>query len=328
MAFFRSDAEIEHGPAVALHIAWCELTADLGTEGWAQQVVPLDQEAGPQGWFAYLAKHAGRGLAHYQRDRAQLPEGWQTSGRMWGKRGAWPTSVRELDVPHVALDRIRRAVHAYELSKLRTRLRRAELYGDDHKARSIRRLVGKVKRFRQKGDRVRSHLQGVKEWLPLPVQDRILVWACEGTCGARPWPLKPSAACAPPEMASRPPPPSSPSQPIETAATSLSSSARHLDAPVPEAQRPLDVPQLLTRAGLSRAQLGIPEPADLPPRDPRDRPITRRIPLGTRNGLPHVFVDTPSTQALHAWATLHPEEERDPYADLAERCPEAFPDGL
>lgn len=45
--------------------------------------------AGPTGWAAYCAKHSGRSAAHYQ--RGGMPDGWETSGRLWGhSRFGWP----------------------------------------------------------------------------------------------------------------------------------------------------------------------------------------------------------------------------------------------
>lgn len=41
------------------------------------------------GLVRYLARHQGRGRAHYQRDLANLPAGWEVSGRTWGYFGAW-----------------------------------------------------------------------------------------------------------------------------------------------------------------------------------------------------------------------------------------------
>jgi hypothetical protein len=43
------------------------------------------------GWNQYVAKHAARGVQHYQRSPENIPAEWKgTTGRMWGKRGLWP----------------------------------------------------------------------------------------------------------------------------------------------------------------------------------------------------------------------------------------------
>lgn len=45
------------------------------------------------GWAQYVAKHAARGVQHYQRSPENIPEQWQgRTGRMWGYRGVWPVS--------------------------------------------------------------------------------------------------------------------------------------------------------------------------------------------------------------------------------------------
>jgi hypothetical protein len=45
------------------------------------------------GWAQYVAKHAARGVRHYQRSPENIPAHWKgTTGRMWGKRGDWPVS--------------------------------------------------------------------------------------------------------------------------------------------------------------------------------------------------------------------------------------------
>lgn len=45
------------------------------------------------GWGQYVAKHAARGVQHYQRSPENIPKPWQgKTGRMWGYRGDWPLS--------------------------------------------------------------------------------------------------------------------------------------------------------------------------------------------------------------------------------------------
>lgn len=68
--------------------AWVELAEKYGAQHRGQHARIID---GPIGWFQYLAKHAARGVKHYQRNAANIPEGWQTkTGRVWGKAGEWP----------------------------------------------------------------------------------------------------------------------------------------------------------------------------------------------------------------------------------------------
>lgn len=77
-------------------LAWLEV-AD--SSGWpvspsAQHIVPI---SGVDGWLQYVSKHASRGVTHYQ--HLGKPEGWSTTGKLWGKGGDWPSeSVQELEL--------------------------------------------------------------------------------------------------------------------------------------------------------------------------------------------------------------------------------------
>ncbi|MDW3810875.1 hypothetical protein [Klebsiella pneumoniae] len=46
----------------------------------SQHVVPITDM---QGWFMYLAKHAGRSETHYQRNPEFVPAGWAKTGRVF-----------------------------------------------------------------------------------------------------------------------------------------------------------------------------------------------------------------------------------------------------
>lgn len=77
----------------ALLLAWLEV-ADAN--GWpvnvnGQHIVPIK---GASGWLQYVSKHAARGVVHYQREGA--PEGWETTGRLWGYGGDWPVEDEEV----------------------------------------------------------------------------------------------------------------------------------------------------------------------------------------------------------------------------------------
>lgn len=69
--------------------AWVAVAERFGASLRGQHARSID---GPVGWFQYLAKHAARGVKHYQRSIDNVPEGWQQkTGRVWGKSGDWPT---------------------------------------------------------------------------------------------------------------------------------------------------------------------------------------------------------------------------------------------
>jgi len=85
----------------------------------AQYVATMDNI---DGWFEYLAKHAVRGVRHYQRAKAtNLPEGWASStGRLWGHVGDWPrTEPVEFELPDSAGYRVRRWLRGYCIAKAR-----------------------------------------------------------------------------------------------------------------------------------------------------------------------------------------------------------------
>lgn len=72
-----------------LALAWLRICQSRGWDAtWrAQTVEPLHDV---DGWLKYVAKHSARGVDHYQRDTP--PEGWVTTGRLWGRGGDWPVA--------------------------------------------------------------------------------------------------------------------------------------------------------------------------------------------------------------------------------------------
>lgn len=66
---------------------WLEVAAAYHPSDISQHVVVVN---GLGGWFEYMAKHATRGVRHYQ--RSAIPSGWLKSGRVWGYRGKPPRS--------------------------------------------------------------------------------------------------------------------------------------------------------------------------------------------------------------------------------------------
>ena len=138
--------------------AWLFVAAPFGAKRPGQHVAPIVDEVG---WFKYLAKHAVRGLHHYQRNRANIPAGWKKTGRMWGKSGDWPTrefARIELDKP---------GFYAFRRIVRRWRLADARRAGDARRIRSARRML-------QCSDPVVCELRGVSEWIGEPMQDAIL----------------------------------------------------------------------------------------------------------------------------------------------------------
>lgn len=132
---------------------WCDV-ADGGARPLAQTVKPI---SGLRGWLQYVAKHAARGVKHYQRSFASIPEAWRgRTGRMWGHRGWWPLAPEqkiylaghEGDGSFFAF---RRLVRSWRIAD-------ARLSGEPRRIVSARRML-------KCGDRRRSALRGVSEWI-------------------------------------------------------------------------------------------------------------------------------------------------------------------
>lgn len=113
----------------ALKLWWQDLALDYGVGIQSQHVANI---TGVGGWFEYLTKHSARGVAHAQREG--MPDGWQKSGRLWGKVGEWPVQPEiEAQVPLPVAITFRRLVASWKVAQARSLLVRAQHYGDSPK---------------------------------------------------------------------------------------------------------------------------------------------------------------------------------------------------
>lgn len=87
VAYFPA-AEINYPARIISH--WCQIAHKYTAAVWSQNCKHITDSLG---WLQYLAKHASRGAAHYQRSAENIPSGWTKTGRIWGKWGDW--DVRE-----------------------------------------------------------------------------------------------------------------------------------------------------------------------------------------------------------------------------------------
>lgn len=142
-----------------LAVQWLEVCDAFGYEAsWkSQDCKAID---GPLGWLKYLAKHASRGAAHYQ--RRGHPEGWDKTGRMWGHAGDWPVSEPvELDgLNNREFWRLRRLVRNWSRNQ-------AAAAGDWDRLRYLR-SAGRPDNAHQ------SRFMGVSEWIPESVSLRLV----------------------------------------------------------------------------------------------------------------------------------------------------------
>ena len=147
------------GVGPALLVEWLEVCR---RRGWTASIRSQDVKRidGAVGWLQYLSKHAGRSAAHYQRQG--MPEGWTSSGRLWGHVGDWPVGTPvEARLTGAEAVRLRRLIDQYQRARARAEGDRArELY--------IRR------RRRVETDPYRSRVLGVSEWVPEHVTTRLL----------------------------------------------------------------------------------------------------------------------------------------------------------
>ena len=152
---FFGDADI----AVRCEIleAWLSAASEYGPRASGQHIAPIYDA---RGWSEYVSKHAARGINHYQRNPDYLPPGWRgITGRMWGKRGQWPTAAAEsLRMSLPAWYRIRRMVRSWRKAK----------------ARKEGRGIASARRMLRCPDEKRSRVHGWSEWPPAEVTLRFV----------------------------------------------------------------------------------------------------------------------------------------------------------
>lgn len=110
----------------ALKLWWSEISGQYGAQVGGQHVADV---TGVGGWFEYLTKHSGRGVAHYQ--RSGIPEGWESSGRLWGRVGDWPIEPPiEVELTVTQHVHLRRLFRSWRVARARALLVRAQRFGD------------------------------------------------------------------------------------------------------------------------------------------------------------------------------------------------------
>lgn len=159
---------------------WVGLASKYGAGTKGQHLGQID---GPLGWLEYLSKHAARGVAHYQ--RAGKPEGWETTGRLWGYLGQWPiVEPLEVNVTRDEFYRFRRLVRAWRLADARSELKVAApgLSGELQRRQARRRIVS-ARRMLQHPDPDLSRLRGVSEWIPEDLGLKLLTLVADESAG-------------------------------------------------------------------------------------------------------------------------------------------------
>lgn len=133
-------------------------------------------------WLRYMAKHASRGVGHYQRQAESIPETWQTTGQMWGKLGDdWPLHSEKHDIPTWAFHHLRRQVRRL----VRSRAVRLIAKGTPDQVRQgeamLAYLAGLKRRPCKDGKPISvaawvelSTRLGISEWMPLELSSQLL----------------------------------------------------------------------------------------------------------------------------------------------------------
>lgn len=155
---------------------WLQLTSETyGALDYSQHVTPIYDVVG---WNQYVSKHAARGLNHYQRNPANIPEGWREigTGRMWGylatKADPWPlVEASAVDMPMRAFWILRRIIRGYRLADARAALAKAK---DHAQARTARRRIVQARGMLSSANEKLTVVRGVSEWLPQDAALRVL----------------------------------------------------------------------------------------------------------------------------------------------------------
>lgn len=167
---------------------WLELTSSSGASDRGQFITPITDAVG---WFKYLAKHASRGVSHYQRNPMNIPPEWRKkTGRVWGKTGDWP--VRDaiaVELDDQAYFALRRLLKHWRHADARASVpesvslavrKQPELSAcPPHvqlRASGALRRVVQARRMLTCGCPRLSAVRGASEWLPEEVQLIALDW--------------------------------------------------------------------------------------------------------------------------------------------------------
>lgn len=132
-------------------------------------VITVDGErvpAHPERVLMYLAKHAARSVAHYQRQIENMPEDWQyRSGRVWGHdRGLPLREQQDFETDYSTFWTFRRLVRRWRLAEARS------IKDADRRRTAIVQARGSLKCGRPDV----SPYRGISAWVPASVASALL----------------------------------------------------------------------------------------------------------------------------------------------------------
>lgn len=153
---------------------WCEIAAAYGA-GPMGQHVRIEDGSINVAWFKYMSKHASRSAHHYQRQAELVPEGWQSTGRMWGKIGAgWPTHSETHEIDDWAFFALRRQVRRLRRSQALCEIRKGIEWGNLVQQKSGLSTLRYLRSHKRIVDPARSATVPISEWVSSDVAMHIL----------------------------------------------------------------------------------------------------------------------------------------------------------
>lgn len=147
----------------AIASSWLAVAAEHGAQPQSQVIRTIE---GEDGWLRYLAKHCGRGVAHYQRADSNIPAAWQGStGRLWGYNGDWRyNEVAEERLSQRGFFVLRRLLQRWRLADARTRLL------------APRAAIVAARRMLLGPSREVCETRGCSEWLHMDAAGLMIAW--------------------------------------------------------------------------------------------------------------------------------------------------------
>ena len=136
--------------------AWCGAAGEYIASPRGQDLKLIDSAVG---WLKYLAKHGSRSGYHYQ--RTSKPKEWDSSGRVWGKGGEWPTRLTEHNEGDY-FHQLRRVIRNWRIA--------------DARSSKIPRRIASARSCLKYLDKNKSAVLGMSEWVPESMTFRLVHW--------------------------------------------------------------------------------------------------------------------------------------------------------
>jgi hypothetical protein len=153
--------------------AWCDVATSYGAKEQGQH--SRQETSINVAWFKYMSKHASRSANHYQRQRDQMPEGWLTTGRMWGKLGNdWLTHSESHEIADNAFHHLRRQVRSFRRSQALTEIKKGKLWGNPHQVRGGLATLAYLRGLKKITDPARSSRIPINEWVSAEMATTLL----------------------------------------------------------------------------------------------------------------------------------------------------------